>query len=375
MTTMTAPMPPPAARALAAIDDELVGRAEVLILRGRDQGVLTPTELIAAFPEIESDPDGLSRVAEAFQAMGIAVGDDSDDELETPGAAAGAVEEGELGSAALDDPVRAYLNEIGRVSLLTKRQEVELAQQIEAGSEAARQHLIEANLRLVVSIARKYMVRGLPLLDLIQEGNLGLMRAVEKFDHRRGFKFSTYATWWIRQAITRSIADRSRTIRVPVHVTDRINRVIRVSRRLSQELGRDPNDEEIGEEVGVTPEQVRELLMISREPVSLDSPVGDDGDDSRLEDFIEDKEAEAPIEAATRSLLTGQLEDVLFTLTPRERRVLQLRFGLADDQQRTLEEVGRRLGMTRDRVRKIERTALSKLRDPARAARLRDLVA
>ncbi|HEY2704347.1 MAG TPA: sigma-70 family RNA polymerase sigma factor [Candidatus Dormibacteraeota bacterium] len=368
-------MPPPAARALAAIDDELVGRAEVLILRGRDQGVLTPTELIAAFPEIESDPDGLSRVAEAFQAMGIAVGDDSDDELETPGAAAGAVEEGELGSAALDDPVRAYLNEIGRVSLLTKRQEVELAQQIEAGSEAARQHLIEANLRLVVSIARKYMVRGLPLLDLIQEGNLGLMRAVEKFDHRRGFKFSTYATWWIRQAITRSIADRSRTIRVPVHVTDRINRVIRVSRRLSQELGRDPNDEEIGEEVGVTPEQVRELLMISREPVSLDSPVGDDGDDSRLEDFIEDKEAEAPIEAATRSLLTGQLEDVLFTLTPRERRVLQLRFGLADDQQRTLEEVGRRLGMTRDRVRKIERTALSKLRDPARAARLRDLVA
>ena len=376
MTTLTAPMPPPAAaRTRADTDDELVGRAEVLILRGRDQGVLAPGELIAAFPEIESDPDGLSRVAEAFQAMGIAVGDDSDEEPESAGPSAETVDEAELGSAALDDPVRAYLNEIGRVRLLTKRQEVELAQQIEAGSEAARQHLIEANLRLVVSIARKYMVRGLPLLDLIQEGNLGLMRAVEKFDHRRGFKFSPYATWWIRQAITRSIADRSRTIRVPVHVTDRINRVIRVSRRLSQELGRDPNDEEIGEEVGVTPEQVRELFMISREPVSLDSPVGDECDDSRLEDFIEDKEAEAPIEAATRSLLTGQLEDVLFTLTPRERRVLQLRFGLTDDQQRTLEEVGRRLGMTRDRVRKIERTALSKLRDPARAARLRDLVA
>jgi RNA polymerase primary sigma factor len=375
MTTMTAPMPPPAARTLVDTDDELVGRAEALILRGRDQGVLTPGELIATFPEIESDPDGLSRVAEAFQAMGIAVGDDSDEEVEAAGPTAETVDEAELGSAALDDPVRAYLNEIGRVRLLTKRQEVELAQQIEAGSEAARQHLIEANLRLVVSIARKYMVRGLPLLDLIQEGNLGLMRAVEKFDHRRGFKFSTYATWWIRQAITRSIADRSRTIRVPVHVTDRINRVIRVSRRLSQELGRDPNDEEIGEEVGVTPEQVRELFMISREPVSLDSPVGDEGDDSRLEDFIEDKEAEAPLEAATRTLLTGQLEDVLFTLTPRERRVLQLRFGLVDDQQRTLEEVGRRLGMTRDRVRKIERTALSKLRDPARAARLRDLVA
>ena len=375
MTTLTAPMPPPAARTVADTDDELVGRAEALILRGRDQGVLAPGELIAAFPEIESDPDGLSRVAEAVQAMGIAVGDDSDEEVESAGPSPETVDQAELGSAALDDPVRAYLNEIGRVRLLTKRQEVELAQQIEAGSEAARQHLIEANLRLVVSIARKYMVRGLPLLDLIQEGNLGLMRAVEKFDHRRGFKFSTYATWWIRQAITRSIADRSRTIRVPVHVTDRINRVIRVSRRLSQELGRDPNDEEIGEEVGVTPEQVRELFMISREPVSLDSPVGDEGDDSRLEDFIEDKEAEAPIEAATRTLLTGQLEDVLFTLTPRERRVLQLRFGLADDQQRTLEEVGRRLGMTRDRVRKIERTALSKLRDPARAARLRDLVA
>jgi RNA polymerase primary sigma factor len=375
MTTLTAPMPPPAPPTRADTDDELVSRAEALILRGRDQGVLTPRELIAAFPEIESDPDGLSRVAEAFQVMGIAVGDDSEDELESAGPSPETVDEAELGSAALDDPVRAYLNEIGRVRLLTKRQEVELAQQIEAGSEAARQHLIEANLRLVVSIARKYMVRGLPLLDLIQEGNLGLMRAVEKFDHRRGFKFSTYATWWIRQAITRSIADRSRTIRVPVHVTDRINRVIRVSRRLSQELGRDPNDEEIGEEVGVTPEQVRELFMISREPVSLDSPVGDEGDDSRLEDFIEDKEAEAPIEAATRTLLTGQLEDVLFTLTPRERRVLQLRFGLVDDQQRTLEEVGRRLGMTRDRVRKIERTALSKLRDPARAARLRDLVA
>jgi RNA polymerase primary sigma factor len=375
MTTMTQPVGTHAhPHALLETDDELVGRAESLILRGRDQGVLTPAELMAAFPEIEGDPDGMARVAEAFQAMGIPVSDESDDDADE-GSAVEAAADTELGTAALDDPVRAYLNEIGRVRLLTKAQEVELAQQIEAGSEAARQHLIEANLRLVVSIARKYMVRGLPLLDLIQEGNLGLMRAVEKFDHHRGFKFSTYATWWIRQAITRSIADRSRTIRVPVHVTDRINRVIRVSRRLTQELGRDPDDEEVAEEVGITPEQVRELYMISREPISLDAPVGDEGDDSRLEDFIEDREAEAPVEAATRTLLTGELEDVLFTLTPRERRVLQLRFGLADDQQRTLEEVGRRLGMTRDRVRKIERSALGKLRDPARAARLRELVA
>jgi RNA polymerase primary sigma factor len=379
MTTMTHPVDAPVhttARAATQTDDDLVRRAEALILRGRDQGVLTPAELVAAFPELEADADGLARLAEAYQTMGIPVADELDDEeeLEAPDRSEGIWTEAELGSTALDDPVRAYLNEIGRVQLLTAREEVELAQQIEAGSQAARQHLIEANLRLVVSIARKYLVRGMPLLDLIQEGNLGLMRAVEKFDHRRGFKFSTYATWWIRQAITRSIADRSRTIRVPVHVTDRINRVIRVSRRLSQELGRDPDHEEVAEEAGITPDQVRELLMISREPVSLDAPVGDE-EDSRLEDFIEDRDAEAPPEAATRTLLTGQLEDVLFTLTPRERRVLQLRFGLADDQQRTLEEVGRRLGMTRDRVRKIERSALSKLRDPVRAARLRDLVA
>jgi RNA polymerase primary sigma factor len=366
---------PMSAHALLEPDDELVLRAEALILRGRDHGFLAPAEILAAFPGIDDDPDGFARVAGAFEAMGITVSEEADDELEGGAGAGLALDPNDVTDAALDDPIRAYLNEIGRVNLLTAKEEVELAKEMEAGSEAARQHLIEANLRLVVSIARKYMVGGLPLLDLIQEGNLGLMRAVEKFDWRRGFKFSTYATWWIRQAITRSIADRSRTIRVPVHVHDRINKAYKVSRRLSQELGRDPTDEELAEELGSTPDQVRELLMISREPVSLDTPVGDEQDDSRLEDFIEDRDAEAPPEAATRAMLHVELEDVLFTLTPRERRVLQLRFGLADDQQRTLEEVGRRLGMSRDRVRKIETVALRKLRDPVRAARLRELVA
>jgi RNA polymerase primary sigma factor len=367
-------MQPRGASALLEPDDDLVPQAEALILRGRDQGFLAPTEILVAFPGIDEDADGFSRVLGAFEAMGITVSEDPDADLEDMPSADGTVAEADGEGAALDDPVRAYLNEIGRVSLLTAREEVELAKEMEAGSDRARQHLIEANLRLVVSIARKYLMGGLPLLDLIQEGNLGLIRAVEKFDYRRGFKFSTYATWWIRQAITRSIADRSRTIRVPVHVHDRITKAIRVSRRLTQELGREPNHEEVAEELGSTPDQVRELFMISRDPVSLDAPVGDE-EDSHLEDFIEDREAEAPADAATRTVVHAELEDLLFTLSPRERRVVQLRYGLADDQQRTLEEVGRRLGMSRDRVRKIETVALRKLRDPARAARLRELVA
>jgi RNA polymerase primary sigma factor len=357
-------------------DDELVHQAETLILRGRERGWLTPTDVATAFPGVDEDVQGIMRVLAAFQAMGITVADEADDDssedAHLPGGPALDVD---VSQAALDDPVRAYLNEIGRVQLLTAREEVELAREMEAGSQLARQRLIEANLRLVVSIARRYMVSGLPLLDLIQEGNLGLIRAVEKFDWRRGFKFSTYATWWIRQAITRSIADRSRTIRIPIHVHDRVNKAIKVSRRLAQELGREPVDEEVAEELGTTPAQVRELLTISREPVSLDTPVGDESDEARLEDFIADPEAEAPLEAATRTLIHGEIEDMLLTLSPRERRVLQLRFGLADDQQRTLEEIGRRLGMTRERVRKIETVALRKLRDPSRTARLRDLVA
>jgi len=372
MTILQQPM---GASALLEPDDDLVPLAEALILRGRNQGFLAPSEILAAFPGIDEEADGFARVLGAFEAMGIPVSEDAEDDVEDGPSADSQPVGPEAEGAALDDPVRAYLNEIGRVDLLTAREEVELAREMEAGSEAARQHLIEANLRLVVSIARKYMIGGLPLLDLIQEGNLGLIRAVEKFDHRRGFKFSTYATWWIRQAITRSIADRSRTIRVPVHVHDRITKAIRVSRRLTHELGRDPTDEEVAEELGATPEQVRELFLMSRDPVSLDAPVGDEDEDSRLKDFIEDRGAEAPPDAAARTVVHAELEDLLFTLTPRERRVVQLRFGLADDRQRTLEEVGRRLGMSRDRVRRIETVALRKLRDPARAARLRDLVA
>jgi RNA polymerase primary sigma factor len=373
--TSTMILPPMGLAERPDTDDDLVHQAETLILRGRERGWLTPADVATAFPGVDEDVQGVMRVLTAFQAMGIAITDEADDdpdEVQVPGEAA---IEADVSQAALDDPVRAYLNEIGRVPLLTAKDEVELARDMEAGSQDARRRLIEANLRLVVSIARRYMVSGLPLLDLIQEGNLGLIRAVEKFDWRRGFKFSTYATWWIRQAITRSIADRSRTIRIPIHVHDRVNKAIKVSRRLAQELGREPSDEEVAEELGGTPNQVRELLMISREPVSLDTPVGDESDEARLEDFIADPEAEAPLEAATRTLIHGEIEDMLLTLSPRERRVLQLRFGLADDQQRTLEEIGRRLGMTRERVRKIETVALRKLRDPSRTARLRDLVA
>src|SRR5437588_3971206 len=275
--------------------------------------------------------------------------------------------------AALDDPVRMYLKEIGRVNLLTAAQEVDLAKLIEKGNFDAKSHMIEANLRLVVSIAKKYIGRGMSFLDLIQEGNLGLIRAVEKFDHRRGFKFSTYATWWIRQAVSRALADQARTIRVPVHMVESINKQIRVSRRLLQELAREPTDEEVGEEMGITPERVREIIAIARDPISLETPVGTE-DDAHLGDFIEDRLAPAPIEVASLAMLRSEMEHVLDTLTPRERRVLQLRFGLVDGQQRTLEEVGKRFGVTRERIRQIEAKALRKLRHPARRGRLTDFL-
>jgi RNA polymerase primary sigma factor len=276
-------------------------------------------------------------------------------------------------TAGLDDPVRAYLNEIGKVRLLTAAEEVELAIQIEAGSQAARRHLIEANLRLVVSVARRYSSSGLPLLDLVQEGNIGLMRAVERFDYRRGFKFSTYATWWIRQAISRAVADKARTIRLPVHVGERHSQLLRISRTLAQELGREPTEEEVATAAGLRIAQVRTLMIAAREPVSLDIPIGDE-DAGRLGDLIEDA-APGPEQTVAQQVVRTEIESVLTALTPRERRVIQLRFGLVDDHQRTLEEVGRRLGVTRERARQIETTALRRLRRPSLAAMLRDLAA
>lgn len=286
---------------------------------------------------------------------------DDDDDLSMPD------------GVALDDPVRMYLKEIGRIPLLTPEQEIELAKRIEQGDEEAKRKLIQANLRLVVSIAKRYVGRGMLFLDLIQEGNLGLIKAAEKFDYRKGFKFSTYATWWIRQAITRAIADQARTIRIPVHMVETINKLIRVQRQLVQELGREPTPEEIAKEMGIEPEKVREIMKIAQEPVSLETPIGEE-EDSHLGDFIEDEDALAPAEAASQLLLREQLEDVLHTLTDREQKVLRLRFGLDDGRQRTLEEVGQVFGVTRERIRQIEAKALRKLRHPSRSKKLKDFL-
>lgn len=273
----------------------------------------------------------------------------------------------------INDPVRMYLKEIGRVNLLTATEEVELAMKIEEGDQEARQRLAEANLRLVVSIAKRYVGRGMQFLDLIQEGNMGLMKAVEKFDYKKGFKFSTYATWWIRQAITRAIADQARTIRIPVHMVETINKLIRIQRQLLQDLGREPTPEEIGAEMDLPTEKVREILKIAQEPVSLETPIGEE-DDSHLGDFIEDHDATSPAENAAYELLKEQLEDVLDTLTDREENVLRLRFGLDDGRNRTLEDVGKVFGVTRERIRQIEAKALRKLRHPSRSKQLKDFL-
>jgi RNA polymerase primary sigma factor len=339
-----------------------------LILKGREQGELSPDDIIAIFPVVEQVPDDLIRVFEVFRDMGIRVSDaedgvELDDDLVAEAEA--------MDSVSLDDPVRMYLREIGRVALLKADQEVALAKAIEASDPQARVHLTEANLRLVVSIARKHVGRGLSFLDLIQEGNIGLMRAVEKFDHRRGFKFSTYATWWIRQAISRAIADQARTIRVPVHMVEIIHKLTRVQRHLEQSLGRSPSDAEIGAELGISAERVREIVKIAQDPVSLETPIGEE-EDSHLGDFVEDRGAESPLDAASQSMLKTELDEVLGTLTPRERRALQLRFGLLGGQERTLEEVGKRFGVTRERIRQIEAKALRKLRHPSRSKKLKD---
>jgi RNA polymerase primary sigma factor len=364
-----------------SLDDSI----KKLIERGKKRGSLTYEEINAVFDNVDDvNPERIDELFEQVASEGIEVVDEQKDEKPAEGEA----EESLPAGLSLDDPVRMYLKEIGRVPLLSMEEEKELAMAIEAGElEAqkngqaqgrvvesgfeAKRKLTEANLRLVVSIAKKYVGRGMLFLDLIQEGNLGLIRAVEKFDYRKGYKFSTYATWWIRQAITRALADQARTIRIPVHMVETINRLIKVSRQLLQELGRDPTVEEIAGEMGLTPEKVREVIKISQEPISLETPIGEE-EDSHLGDFIEDQEAIAPAEAASVMLLKEKMADVLKNLTERERKVLVLRFGLEDGHQRTLEEVGQEFGVTRERIRQIEAKALRKLRHPSRGKALKD---
>jgi RNA polymerase primary sigma factor len=457
-------------------EDELMTVAEQLIAKGKEQGYLTPDDILQGFPGIDAEPDQIFRIFAAFKEIGIAVTEGEKDFEEVEQTDDEILLDIEImDSVSLDDPVRMYLKEIGRVSLLTANGEVALAQAIEAkplhdalkalkiveeidgrqrsveemlpdvierlatvkgkGQQAhiahellgltdlgklqslldaaaaerrrqansaarpriraealeayriaryqlteryerayeAKQRLTEANLRLVVSIAKKYFGRGLSFLDLIQEGNVGLIRAVEKFDYHKGFKFSTYAHWWIRQAITRALADQARTIRIPVHMIEVINKLTRVSRRLLQEVGREPSEEEIGEEMGITPERVREIIRFAQSPISLETPIGEE-EDSHLSDFVEDRDAVSPSDAASLTMLHSEVEDVLNTLTPRERRVIQLRFGLNDGHQRTLEEVGKRFALTRERIRQIEVRALRKLRHPSRSKKLRDYI-
>ncbi len=340
-----------------------------LIKKGKENGYLTYKEIMDSLEEIDLNSTEIEKIYEMFTKLNIKVVED-EDELNDDN------QEDELDlsipqGVALDDPVRMYLKEIGKVDLLTAEEEVQLAKRMENGDQEAKQQLIEANLRLVVSIAKKYVGRGLLFLDLIQEGNMGLMKAVEKFDYTKGYKFSTYATWWIRQAITRSIADQARTIRIPVHMVETINKLIRVSRQLLQEKGREATAEEIGNEMDISAKKVREIKKISQEPVSLETPIGEE-EDSHLGDFIEDEDAPAPAKAASYLLLREELDTVLDTLTDREKRVLELRFGIEDGRSRTLEEVGKEFDVTRERIRQIEAKALRKLRHPSRSKKLKD---
>ena len=355
---------------------------------GRKNGKITAKEVNAAIDELELDSTQQDKFYEALEKMGIEIAVEDEDLLEEPPVIEAdelleeveEIPEEELADhntlaegLSIDDPVRMYLKEIGKVDLLSPDEEIELAKRMLEGDERAKQRLAEANLRLVVSIAKRYVGRGMMFLDLIQEGNLGLIKAVEKFDYTKGYKFSTYATWWIRQAITRAIADQARTIRIPVHMVETINKVIRVSRQLLQELGHDPSPEEIAEEMNMPVQKVREILKIALEPVSLETPIGEE-EDSHLGDFIPDDDAPEPAEVASFTLLKEQLVEVLKTLTPREEKVLRLRFGIEDGRTRTLEEVGKEFNVTRERIRQIEAKALRKLRHPSRSKKLKDFL-
>ncbi len=372
---------------------------EYLLNLGRTKGFVSYDDVLRVMPEAESDMEQLEDVFAALFEQGIEVGRTREDAEEEEAKEKNESEEPQnfdLSQIEIDDSISLYLKEIGRVPLLTAEEEISLAKRMEAGRDAreelnddvdweererllwlmrdgqrAQEHLIKANSRLVVSVAKKYVGRGVPFLDLIQEGNIGLIRAVKKFDYRRGFKFSTYATWWIRQAVTRAIADQGRTIRVPVHMYEQINRLTRTSRQLVQELGRDPTTEEIAAELGVSPRKVEHIMRVSQRPLSLEMPVGEE-EDSYLGDFIEDEDADSPIEAAGQQLLREVIDEIFQSLTPREVRILQLRFGLVDGYQYTLEEVGKKFGVTRERIRQIEAQALSRLRHPSRSRKLRD---
>jgi len=358
-----------------------------LIERGKQAGKLSSKELLDVLEGMSLEPEQLDKFYDTLEDLGIeTTGEDylvtleeeqspDVEELKELEIAEEEVVDPEslVDNFSTDDPVRMYLKEIGKVALLSAEEEVELATRMGEGDEEARRRMAEANLRLVVSIAKRYVGRGMMFLDLIQEGNLGLIKAVEKFDYTKGYKFSTYATWWIRQAITRAIADQARTIRIPVHMVETINKVIRVSRQLLQELGHDPSPEEIAEEMNIPVEKVRDILKIAQEPVSLETPIGEE-EDSHLGDFIPDEDASEPAEAASFTLLKEQLMTVLSTLTPREAKVLRLRFGIEDGRTRTLEEVGKEFQVTRERIRQIEAKALRKLRHPSRSKKLRDFL-
>ena len=351
-----------------------MNKVEELIERGKAKGVLTYQEVMDTLSELELNSEQIERLYDRFETLNIdvveeiEVAEDISEDLAEIDAGVSGTE-----GVAIDDPVRMYLKEIGKVPLLSANEEIEIAKRMADGDQEAKRQLAEATLRLVVSVAKRYVGRGMLFLDLIQEGNLGLIKAVEKFDYRKGYKFSTYATWWIRQAITRAIADQARTIRIPVHMVETINKLIRVNRQLLQEYGREPRPEEIAAEMGISEEKVREIIKVAQEPVSLETPIGEE-EDSHLGDFIPDDDAPAPAEVAAFTLLKEQLMEVLDTLTPREEKVLRLRFGLDDGKARTLEEVGKEFNVTRERIRQIEAKALRKLRHPSRSKKLKDFL-